>query len=174
MGSLNKALLIGRLGKDPEIRYFQDGTAVANFSIATSEKWKDKSTGENREKTEWHRIVAFRRLGEICGEYLTRGKEVYIEGRIQTRSWEKDGITRYTTEIVADKMQMLGSKDSGGYGGGSQGGGSQGGDFQGSSGQGQGGGGSQGSSRPDQGGGYSDNGFSGGPPPQPPDDDIPF
>jgi single-strand DNA-binding protein len=170
MGSLNKALLIGRLGKDPEIRYFQDGTAVANFSIATSEKWKDKGTGENREKTEWHRIVAFRRLGEICGEYLTRGKEVYIEGRIQTRSWEKDGITRYTTEIVADKMQMLGSKDSGGYGGGSQGGGSQGGD----SGQGQGGGGSQGSSRPDQGGGYSDNGFSGGPPSQPPDDDIPF
>ncbi len=167
MGSLNKAMLIGRLGRDPEIRYFQDGTAVANFTIATSEKWKDKSTGENREKTEWHRIVAFRRLGEICGEYLTKGKEVYIEGRLQTRSWEKDGVTKYTTEIVADKMQMLGSKDSGGYGGGNQGGG-----FQASGGQ---GGGFQGSSGQDQGGqGHSDNGFSGGPPPQPPDDDIPF
>ncbi len=175
MGRHNKAMLIGRRGKDPEIRYFQNGTEEANFSIATSEKWKDKGTGENREKTEWHRIVAFRRLGEICGEYLTRGKEVYIEGRIQTRSWEKDGITRYTTEIVADKMQMLGSKDSGGYGGGNQGGGFQGSGGQGGGSQGSGGqeGGFQGSSGQGQ-GGHSDDGFSGGPPPQPPDDDIPF
>lgn len=112
MAGINKAILIGNLGKDPEVRYTPDGTAVANFSIATSEQWKDKATGEKREKTEWHRIVAFRRLGEICGEYLSKGRQVYIEGRIQTRDWEdKDGNKRYTTEIVADKMQMLGSRD---------------------------------------------------------------
>ena len=94
------------------MRYTPDGTAVANFSVATSEEWKDKATGEKRERTEWHRIVAFRRLGEICGEYLSKGRQVYIEGRIQTRDWEdKDGVKRYTTEIVADKMQMLGSRD---------------------------------------------------------------
>lgn len=111
MAGVNKAILIGNLGRDPEVRYTPDGTAVANFSIATSEEWKDKNTGEKREKTEWHRIVAFRRLGEICGEYLSKGRQVYIEGRIQTRDWEdKDGIKRYTTEIVADKMQMLGPK----------------------------------------------------------------
>jgi single-strand DNA-binding protein len=115
MASLNRAMLIGRLGKDPEVRYTQDGKAVASFSIATSEKWKDKATGENREKTEWHRIVAFRRLGEICGEYLSKGSQIYIEGRLQTRSWEKDGVTRYTTEIIADRMQMLGSKDRGDF-----------------------------------------------------------
>ena len=112
MAGINKAILIGRLGRDPEVRYMQDGTAVANFSIATSEEWKDKATGDKREKTEWHRIVAFRRLGEICGEYLSKGRQVYIEGRIQTRDWEdKDGNKRYTTEIVASQMQMLGSKD---------------------------------------------------------------
>ena len=111
MAGVNKVILVGNLGRDPEIRYMPDGTAVANFSIATSEEWKDKNTGEKKSRTEWHRIVAFRRLGEICGEYLSKGKQVYIEGRLQTRSWEKDGITRYTTEILADKMQMLGSKD---------------------------------------------------------------
>ncbi len=161
MGSLNKAMIIGRLGKDPEIRYFQDGTAVVNFTIATSEKWKDKSTGENREKTEWHRITAFRRLAEICGEYLTKGKEVYIEGRLQTRSWEKDGITRYTTEVVADKMQMLGSKDSGGYQGNNMNSG-----------------GSQSQVRQNQNShqdNYGQGNFQGGPPPmEPPEDDIPF
>src|SRR6056297_441859 len=107
---LNKAILIGRLGKDPEIRYTQDGRAVANFTIATNEEWKDKNTGEKKERTEWHRIVAFGRLGEICGEYLTKGRQTYIEGRMQTRSWEKDGVTRYTTEIVANNMQMLGGQ----------------------------------------------------------------
>ena len=118
---INKVILVGNLGKDPEVRYTQDGQAVANFTIATTETWKDKTTGEKREKTEWHRIVAFRRLGEICGQYLAKGKQVYIEGRLQTRSWEQDGVTKYTTEIVANEMQMLGSKgDSagGGYGGG--------------------------------------------------------
>ena len=112
MAGVNKAIIIGRLGRDPEVRYTPDGTAVANFSVATSEEWKDKTTGEKRERTEWHRIVAFRRLGEICGEYLSKGRQVYVEGRIQTRDWEdKDGNKRYTTEIVADKMQMLGTRD---------------------------------------------------------------
>lgn len=112
MAGINKAILVGRLGRDPEVRYTPDGTAVANFSIATSEEWKDKDTGDKRERTEWHRIVAFRRLGEVCGEYLSKGRQVYIEGRIQTREWEdKDGNKRYTTEIVASQMQMLGSRD---------------------------------------------------------------
>jgi single-strand DNA-binding protein len=112
MAGINKAIIIGRLGRDPEVRYTPDGTAVANFSIATSEEWKDKDTGEKRERTEWHRIVAFRRLGEICGEYLSKGRQVYIEGRIQTREWEdKEGVKRYTTEIVASQMQMLGSRE---------------------------------------------------------------
>jgi single-strand DNA-binding protein len=110
MAGVNKAIIIGRLGRDPEVRYTQDGRAIANFSVATSEEWKDKDSGERRERTEWHRIVAFGRLGEICGEYLSKGRQVYIEGRLQTRSWEKDGVTRYTTEIVASNMQMLESK----------------------------------------------------------------
>ena len=114
MASLNKAMIIGNLGRDPEIRYTQDGKAIASFSIATTDRWRDKATGENREKTEWHRVVAFDRLGEICGEYLSKGKQVYIEGRLQTRSWEKDGVTRYTTEIIATGMQMLGSKSAAG------------------------------------------------------------
>lgn len=113
MAGINKVILIGRLGRDPEVRYTADGTAIANFSIATSEEWKDKGTGEKKERTEWHRIVAFRRLGEICGEYLSKGRQVYIEGRLQTRDWQdKDGIKRYTTEIVASQMQMLGSRES--------------------------------------------------------------
>ena len=92
MAGINKAIIVGRLGKDPEMRYMPDGTAVANFSVATSEDWKDKATGEKKERTEWHRIVAFRKLGEICGEYLAKGKLVYIEGRIQPRAWDdKDG-----------------------------------------------------------------------------------
>ena len=112
MSGLNKAMLIGRLGRDPEVRYTPNGLAVANFSVATSEEWKDKNTGEKKERTEWHRIVAFGKLGEICGQYLSKGKQVYVEGRLQTRSWEKDGVTRYTTEIVASDMQFLGAKDS--------------------------------------------------------------
>lgn len=116
MASLNKVLLIGNLGRDPEVRYMPNGEAVANFSIATTENWKDKS-GTKQEKTEWHNIVMYRRLAEIAGEYLKKGRPVYIEGRLQTRKWEKDGVTRYTTEIIADQMQMLGGKDggSGGY-----------------------------------------------------------
>jgi single-strand DNA-binding protein len=111
MAGVNKVILVGNLGRDPEMRYLPSGAAVANFSIATSEMWQDKESGERKEKTEWHRIVAFGRLGEICGEYLSKGKQVYIEGRLQTKSWEKDGVTRYTTEIVASAMQMLGAKD---------------------------------------------------------------
>lgn len=110
MAGLNKAILIGNLGRDPEIRYTPGGLAVANFSIATTENWtKD---GQKESRTEWHRIVAFGRLAEICGEYLAKGRQVYIEGKIQTRDWEdKDGNKRSTTEIVANQMQMLGSRE---------------------------------------------------------------
>ena len=115
MSGVNKVILIGRLGKDPEIRYTPSGVAVATFVIATSEEWKDKSTGEKKERTEWHRIEAWRRLGEICGEYLHKGKEVYVEGRLRTDSWEdRDGNKRYTTKVVAQTMQMLGSAGKGG------------------------------------------------------------
>jgi single-strand DNA-binding protein len=107
---LNKVMLIGNLGKDPDLRFTQGGLAVASFSIATSEEWTDKTTNEKKEKTEWHRIVAFGKLGEICGKYLTKGKQVYVEGKLQTRSWEQDGITKYTTEIVISDMHMLGTK----------------------------------------------------------------
>jgi single-strand DNA-binding protein len=108
MAGVNKAILVGNLGADPEIRYTPAGVAVANFRIATSENWVTKS-GEKQERTEWHRIVAFGKLAEICGQYLNKGKQVYIEGRIQTRQWEdKEGGKRYTTEIVASTMQMLG------------------------------------------------------------------
>jgi single-strand DNA-binding protein len=108
MSSLNRATLIGRLGQDPEVRYTPNGAAVTNFSLATSETWKDKDSGEKREKTQWHRIKTWQRLAEICGEYLTKGQRVYIEGRIETREWEdRDGIKRYITEIIATNMVML-------------------------------------------------------------------
>ena len=114
MAGINKAILVGRLGSDPEVRYTPSGVAVANFNIATSEEWKDKDSGEKKERTEWHRIVAWSKLGEICGEYLSKGRQVYIEGRIQTRSWEdRDGNKRYTTEIVATDVQFLGGRDAG-------------------------------------------------------------
>ncbi len=116
MAGINKAIIVGRLGRDPELRYTPDGTAVANFSVATSEEWKDKNSGEKKERTEWHRIVAWRRLGEICGEYLSKGRQVYVEGKLQTRSWEQDGVTRYTTEIVATDVQFLGNRDDAGGG----------------------------------------------------------
>ena len=107
---VNKAILVGRLGKDPEVKYMPDGTMVTNFTLATDEQWKDKN-GEKVQKTEWHRIVTYRKLAEICGNYLVKGKLVFIEGRIQTRSWDdKEGGKRYTTEIVASNMQMLDSK----------------------------------------------------------------
>jgi single-strand DNA-binding protein len=114
MSSLNKVMLIGRLGKDPEVKFTSSGTAVCNFSLATSETFKDKS-GEKQEKTEWHNVQLWQKLAEIAGEYLVKGSLVYIEGRLQTRKWQdKDGNDRYTTEIVGERMQMLGSKgDSG-------------------------------------------------------------
>ncbi|MBP9212458.1 MAG: single-stranded DNA-binding protein [Bacteroidetes bacterium] len=104
--SLNKVQLIGNLGKDPELKYTPSGVAVATFSIATSESWKDQE-GNQQEKTEWHNIVAWRKLAEICGEYLKKGKKVYLEGKLQTRNYEKDGVKRYVTEIVADQLIML-------------------------------------------------------------------
>lgn len=116
---VNKAIILGSLGQDPDIRYTAGGAAVANVSIATNEQWKDKESGEMQERTEWHRIVFFGRLAEIVGEYLRKGSQVYIEGRIQTRKWQdKEGRDRYTTEIVANEMQMLGAKSGGGGGGG--------------------------------------------------------
>ena|SRR5258708_7387132 len=109
---VNKVILIGNLGRDPEVRYSPNGQAVANVTIATSESWKDKNTGEKQERTEWHRIVFWGKLAEIAGEYLKKGSQIYIEGRIQTRKWQdKDGNERYTTEIVANEMQMLGSRE---------------------------------------------------------------
>jgi len=115
---INKVILIGNLGKDPEVKYMSNGEAVANITVATSESWKDKSTGEQVDKTEWHRVVFFRRLAEIAGEYLKKGSKVYIEGKLQTRKWQgQDGQDRYTTEIVANEMQMLDSRGGGGGGG---------------------------------------------------------
>jgi single-strand DNA-binding protein len=164
-GSVNKAIIIGHLGADPEVRYTQGGQAVANFNVATSENWNDQQ-GNRQERTEWHRIVAWGKLGELCKQYLSKGRQVYIEGRIQTSKWQdKDGNDRYTTEIVANQVTFLGSggqgqgqgqggggygggQGGGGYGGGGQGGGSQGGG-------GYGGGGGQG------GGGYGGGGGQG-------------
>lgn len=115
MSGVNKVVLIGRLGKDPVIRQMPNGGAVANFTIATSEKWKDKNTGEQKEATEWHNIVFYKRLAEICGEYLRKGSNVYIEGSLKTRKWQdKDGQDRYTTEINGKELQMLDGKTNGG------------------------------------------------------------
>ena len=111
---INKVILIGNLGADPEVKYMPSGEAVANLTLATSESWKDKNSGEQVERTEWHRVVMFRRLAEIAGEYLKKGSKVYIEGRLQTRKWKgQDGQDRYTTEIVANEMQMLDSRGGG-------------------------------------------------------------
>lgn len=112
MAGINKVILLGNLGKDPEIRYLEGGTAVANFTLATSENYKDKTTGERKTITEWHNVVLWRGLAEITEKYLKKGNQVYIEGKLRTRSWQdKDGNTRYTTEIVAENMQMIGRKD---------------------------------------------------------------
>jgi single-strand DNA-binding protein len=120
MASVNKVILIGNLGRDPETRYMPDGGAVTNISIATTETWKDKA-GEKQEKTEWHRVAFFGKLAEIAGEYLKKGSQVYVEGRLQTRKWQdKDGADKYTTEIVADRMQMLGSRAGMGGGAGAE------------------------------------------------------
>lgn len=114
---INKVILIGNLGADPEVRYTQNSTAIANLSVATSETWKDKQSGEQREQTEWHRVVCYRRLAEIAGEYLRKGSKVYIEGRLQTRKWQgQDGKDNYTTEIVCNDMQMLDGRSGGGQG----------------------------------------------------------
>ena len=111
---INKVILVGHLGNDPEVRHSGSGAAIANISLATSEAWKDKQTGEQNERTEWHRVVMFNRLGEIAGEYLRKGSLVYIEGKLQTRKWQdKDGQDRYSTEVVANEMQMLGGKGEG-------------------------------------------------------------
>lgn len=111
MASVNKAIIIGNLGSDPEVRHLSNGDSVANVSIATTESWKDKTTGEKKEITEWHKVVFFRKLAEIVGQYLVKGSSVYIEGRIRTRKWQdKDGNDRYTTEIEANEMKMLGGK----------------------------------------------------------------
>ena len=152
---INKVILVGNLGQDPETRYMPSGGAVTNFTVATNESWKDKQTGEQKERTEWHKVAMFGRLAEIAAEYLRKGSQVYIEGRLQTRKWQdRDGNDRWTTEIVANEMQMLGGRGGGGgYSGGS-------------------GGGSGGAS------GGSSGGSDGGPAPSPPaddfDDDIPF
>ena len=114
MAGINKAIIVGNLGNDPEVRYSNNGAAIANITVATSDSWKDKNTGERQERTEWHRIVMFNRLGEIAGEYLKKGSKVYIEGKLQTRKWQdQQGQDRYTTEIVADQMQMLDARTGG-------------------------------------------------------------
>lgn len=124
---INRVILIGNLGADPEVRYMPNGNAVCNVTLATSDSWKDKQTGQQQERTEWHKVVFFGKLAEIVGQYLRKGSKIYVEGRLQTREWEKDGVKRYTTEIVVDMrgtMQMLDGKErgqggqGGGYGGG--------------------------------------------------------
>ena len=119
MASINKVILVGNLGRDPETRYLPEGGAVTNVSIATTDTWKDKTSGEKKEATEWHRVVFFNRLAEIAGEYLKKGSQVYVEGRLRTRKWQdKEGQEKYTTEIVCDTMQMLGGRQGMGEGGG--------------------------------------------------------
>ncbi len=161
MAGVNKVILIGNLGQDPEVRYSASGSPVANFSIATSESWNDKN-GQRQERTEWHRIVAWGKLAELCGEYLAKGRQVYVEGRLQTRNWEdRDGNKRYTTEIIANQVTFLGGRGEASTGGGrrnyDEGGG---GGYDAPSGSGSGGG--------NNGGGYDY-----GPPPMT-DDDVPF
>ncbi len=125
MASVNKVILIGNLGRDPEVRYAPSGSAICNVTLATSRQWKDKTSGERQEETEWHRVVFYDRLAEIAGEYLKKGRPVYVEGRLKTRKWtDKDGVEKYTTEIVADQMQLLGSRE--GMGGGDEAGGGSG------------------------------------------------
>ena len=126
MASVNKVILIGNLGRDPETRYTADGAAITNITIATSDRWKDKASGEMKESTEWHKVAFFGRLAEIAGEYLKKGRPVYVEGRLRTRKWQdKEGQDRYTTEIVAENMQMLGSREGMGGGADFEGGGDE-------------------------------------------------
>ena len=174
---INKVILVGNLGADPETRAMPSGTTVANLRIATSESWRDKQSGEQQERTEWHRVVLFGRLGEIAAEYLKKGSQVYIEGSLRTRKWQdKQGQERYSTEIVGNDMQMLGGRGGGGGTGGGSGdfergssGGSGGGRGGRSSGGGSGGGG--GDPYPDE---YAHSGGGGGGKAEDFDDDIPF
>ncbi|ALU91057.1 MULTISPECIES: single-stranded DNA-binding protein [Herbaspirillum] len=173
MASVNKVIIVGNLGRDPETRYMPNGEAVTNIAVATTESWKDKNTGEKKELTEWHRITFYRKLAEIAGQYLKKGSQIYVEGRLQTRKWQdKEGVERYTTEIIADTMQMLGGRQGAGGGGGMD---------EGS--YGGGGGGSYGGGAPRQsaGGGAAGGGAPRQQPAQRPapnfsdmDDDIPF
>ena len=124
MASVNKVIIVGNLGKDPEVRYAPSGSAICNITVATSRQWKDKTSGEKQEETEWHRVVFYDRLAEIAGEYLKKGRPVYVEGRLKTRKWtDKEGVEKFTTEIVAAEMQLLGGREGGG--GGDDGGGGQ-------------------------------------------------
>ena len=171
MAGINKVILVGNLGRDPEIRYTADGRPIANFPVATSETWNDRNSGERREKTEWHRVVVFGKLAEICGEYLAKGRQVYIEGKLQTRKWQgQDGQDRYTTEVVVDirgTMQMLGNREGGGAQGGGYGGGYKAGGSAGGPGPGQ-------NANVNDGGGYHDQGYPQPPFPNDQEDDIPF
>lgn len=176
MASVNKVIIVGNLGRDPETRYMPNGEAVTNIAVATTESWKDKNSGEKKELTEWHRITFYRKLAEIAGQYLKKGSQIYVEGRLQTRKWQdKEGVERYTTEIIADTMQMLGGRQGAGGGGGMDEGGYGGG----------GGAGSYGGGAPRQSAGGNAGGGGGGAPRQQPaqrpapnfsdmDDDIPF
>jgi single-strand DNA-binding protein len=125
MASVNKVIIVGNLGRDPEVRYTPSGAAICNVSLATTRNWKNKDSGERVEETEWHRVVFYDRLAEIAGEYLKKGRAVYVEGRLKTRKWQdKDGVEKYTTEVIAQEMQLLGGRDGGGGGGmGDEGGG---------------------------------------------------
>lgn len=115
MASVNKVIVVGNLGRDPETRYMPSGDAMTNITVATTDKWKDKATGEQKESTEWHRISFFGKLAEIAGQYLKKGSQVYVEGKLRTRKWtDKDGVEKYSTDIIADSMQMLGSRGAGG------------------------------------------------------------
>ena len=124
MASVNKVIIVGNLGRDPEMRTFPDGGSICNVAIATSRQWKDKTSGEKQEETEWHRVVFYDRLAEIAGEYLKKGRPVYVEGRLKTRKWtDKEGVEKFTTEIVAAEMQLLGGREGGSGGGGDDSGG---------------------------------------------------
>jgi single-strand DNA-binding protein len=189
MAGLNKVILIGRLGQDPVLRYTPSGNAVANFSIATSENWNDKE-GQRQERTEWHRLVVWGKVAELCGQYLAKGREVCVEGKLQTREWsDRDSNKRTTTEVVATQVTFLGSRNDNGGGGGNAGGNNNrprgmtsgdmaggssqgGGQGGGSGGSGGGGGGSSNTGGGNAGGGQGDASFDYGPPPN--DDDVPF
>ena len=175
MASVNKVILVGNLGRDPEVRYTAEGSAITSISVATTSTWKDRNSGERREETEWHRVTFFNRLVEIAGEYLKKGRSVYIEGRLKTRKYtDANGVEKYATDIIAEQMQMLGGRDGGGDFGGDSGGRSSG--YGGSSSGGYGGGASGGGAR--SGGAAGGGAPAGGNRPAPTfddmDDDIPF